>query len=204
MIGCFMDIFISTFLKIFFIMSPFFVITVFLTVTKESSVEERKALAIKVTFSVIIMSLVLLFFGRHIFSIFGITLDAFRIGAGALLFLTAIELVNGSKDDTNPQSKNVMNLAVVPLALPVIVGPGTIGILLVMGADYESTSALVVGSLALVCAVLVIGLMLYSSSFIEKLLRKEGLIVISKITGIFVAAISAQIMFSGIKNFLEI
>ena len=199
-----MDIFLSTFLKIFFIMSPFFVITVFLTVTKESSVAVRKSLAIKVTLSVIVMSLVLLFFGRHIFSIFGITLDAFRIGAGALLFLTAIELVNGSKDDTKLESDDVLQLAVVPLALPVTVGPGTIGILLVMGADYESNAELMLGSFALICAVVAIGFMLYTSSFIEKLLKKEGLIVISKITGIFVAAISAQIMFTGIKNFLGI
>jgi multiple antibiotic resistance protein len=199
-----MDVFLSTFLKIFFIMSPFFVITVFLTVTNEASLVQKKALAIKVTFAVIVMSLVLLFFGEYIFSIFGITLDAFRIGAGALLFLTAVELVKGNIKSDKPQSDNILELAVVPLALPITIGPGTIGILLVMGAEYESTSDLVVGSVALILAILVIGFMLYTSSFIEKYLGKQGLIVVSKITGIFVAAISAQIMFTGIKNFLEI
>ena len=84
-----MEIFISTFLKIFFLMTPFFVLTMFLTITQDATIRQRKALAIKVTISVTIISLILLFFGKHIFSIFGITLDAFRIGAGALLFLTA-------------------------------------------------------------------------------------------------------------------
>ncbi len=197
-----MDLFISTFLKMFFIMAPFFALTVFLTVTQEASAKEKKALAIKVTISVIITSMILLFFGKHIFTIFGITLDAFRIGAGALLFLTAIELVKGSKDSAKVGDKDVLQLAVVPLSIPVIVGPGTIGILLVMGATFEDTSSMLTGSLALISAVLVIGFMLYSSSIFERMMGKQGLLVISKITGLILAALSAQIVFTGIKNFL--
>ena len=199
-----MDLFISTFLKMFFIMAPFFALTVFLTVTQDASVKEKKALAIKVTISVIITSMILLFFGKHIFTIFGITLDAFRIGAGALLFLTAIELVKGNKDSAKVGDKDVLQLAVVPLSIPVIVGPGTIGILLVMGATFEDTSSMLTGSLALISAVLVIGFMLYSSSIFERMMGKQGLLVISKITGLILAALSAQIVFTGIKNFLEL
>jgi multiple antibiotic resistance protein len=62
----------------------------------------------------------------------------------------------------------------------VTIGPGTIGILLVMGATFENTSSMFMGSLALVCAVLVIGFMLYTSSVFEKLIGKQGLQVISK------------------------
>ncbi|BAK74525.1 MAG: MarC family protein [Arcobacter sp.] len=197
-----MDLFISTFLKMFFIMTPFFVLSVFLTVTNEATIKQRKALAIKVTISVVIASMILLFFGKNLFSIFGITLDAFRIGAGALLFITAVELVKGNKDSTKVGDKDISQLAVVPLSIPVTIGPGTIGILLVMGATFENTSSMLVGSLALICAVLVIGIMLYSSSLIEKIIGKHGLLVISKITGLFLAALSAQIVFTGIKNFL--
>ena len=199
-----MDLFISTFIKMFFIMAPFFALTVFLTVTQEASAKQKKALAIKVTISVIITSMILLFFGKHIFTIFGITLDAFRIGAGALLFLTAIELVKGSKDSAKIGDKDVLQLAVVPLSIPVIVGPGTIGILLVMGATFENTSSMLTGSLALISAVLVIGFMLYSSSIFERMMGKQGLLVLSKITGLILAALSAQIVFTGIKNFLEL
>ncbi len=199
-----MEVFISTFLKMFFIMTPFFVLSVFLTVTNDVTPSEKKALAVKVTISVIVASLILLFFGKHIFSIFGITLDAFRIGAGALLFLTAVELVKGNKDGTNISNKDVTQHAVVPLAIPITIGPGAIGILLVMGATFEKTSSLIMGSLAMICAVVVIGFMLYSSTIFEKMLGKQGLLVISKITGLFLAAISAQIIFTGIKNFLEI
>ncbi len=197
-----MDIFVSTFLKMFFIMTPFFVLSVFLTMTNDATVQEKRALAIKVTVAVIVTSLVLLYFGKHIFSVFGITLDAFRIGAGALLFLSAVELVKGSKESTKAQEKALSEIAVVPLAIPVTIGPGTIGILLVMGASFESTASLIVGSVALVCAVVVIGMMLYGASIIERVVGKQGLLVISKITGLFLAALSAQIIFTGIKNFL--
>ncbi|WP_198305644.1 MarC family protein [Arcobacter vandammei] len=199
-----MDFFISTFLKMFFIMTPFFVLTVFLTVTNEATLQEKRKLAVKVTTSVIIIALVILFFGQHIFSIFGITLDAFKIGAGALLFLTAVNLIHGSKDGQKPNDKNLNELAVVPLALPITIGPGSIGVLLVFGAELNSFGKLLIGSLALLCAILIIGTMLYLSSLIEKFIGENGLLIISKITGLFLAALSAQIMFSGIKSFLQL
>ena len=199
-----METFISTFLKIFFIMTPFFVLTMFLTMTQDATVKQRKALALKVTLSVSIVSLILLFFGKYIFTIFGITLDAFRIGAGALLFLTAVDLVKGTEHNSKVGHKDITQLAVVPLSIPMIIGPGTTGILLVMGASFEDTTAIITGSLSLLWAVLLIGLMLYTSSFLEKIIGKHGLQVISKITGLILAALSAQIVFTGIKNFLEI
>ena len=199
-----METFISTFLKIFFIMTPFFVLTMFLTMTQDATIKQRKALALKVTLSVSIVSLILLFFGKYIFTIFGITLDAFRIGAGALLFLTAVDLVKGTEHNSKVGHKDITQLAVVPLSIPMIIGPGTTGILLVMGASFEDTTAVITGCLALLWAVLLIGLMLYTSSFLEKIIGKHGLQVISKITGLILAALSAQIVFTGIKNFLEL
>ncbi|MCJ8328100.1 MAG: MarC family protein [Campylobacterales bacterium] len=197
-----MELFLSSFLKIYFMMAPFFVLTVFITITKNAKVEEKRLLAIKVTFAVIVMSLVLMFFGKNIFEVFGVTLDAFRIGAGALLFLTAVDLIHGSKDGQTIEGSKILDLAVVPLAIPVTIGPGTIGILLVMGAEYEDMTQLVTGASALVSAVLLIGVMLYLSNHLEKIVGKQGLLIISKITGLFLAAISAQFVFTGIKNFM--
>jgi multiple antibiotic resistance protein len=199
-----MEFFIPTLLKMFFIMTPFFVLSVFLTLTDDATNDEIRSLAVRVTISVIVISLILLFFGKYIFEIFGITLDAFRIGAGSLLFLTAVELVRGNKEGQKLGDRNLSEIAVVPLALPITIGPGTIGILLVMGAEFRSFSHMLFGSLALVCAILLVGLMLFLSSSINKFIGKQGLLIISKITGLFLAALSAQIVFTGIKNFLEI
>ena len=199
-----METFISTFLKIFFMMTPFLVLTVFLTITQDATVKQKRALAIKVTVSVIVTCVVLLFFGKYIFNVLGITLDAFRMGAGALLFLTAIDLVKGVEHHSRIGNKHISQLAVVPLAIPMTIGPGTTGILLLMGASFNDISNFITESLALLSAVLVFGLMLFSSTLIEAIVGKEGLQVISKITGLFLAALSAQIMFTGVKNFLGI
>ena len=199
-----MDFFIATFLKMFFVMTPFFVLSVFLTVTNEASLHEKRHLAIRVTFSVIVISLVLMYFGRYIFAIFGVTLDTFRIGAGALLFMSAVGLVNGNKDSQKLADFKLSELAVVPLALPITVGPATIGVLLVMVADNDTLGEFLLESSAMTCSILVVGLMLYFSNLIEKSVGKQGIAIISKITGIILAALSAQIMFTGIKNFLVV
>ena len=82
-----MDLFISTFLKMFFIMAPFFALTVFLTVTQEATTKEKKTLAVKVTVSIIISSLILLFFGKHIFSVFVIPCRVCRLSLVVLFVL---------------------------------------------------------------------------------------------------------------------
>ncbi|MCB1665600.1 MAG: MarC family protein [Pseudomonadales bacterium] len=197
-----MDFFVATFLKMYFVMTPFFVLSVFLTVTHEASLEEKRHLAVRVTFSVLVISLVLMYFGKYIFAIFGVTLDAFRIGAGALLFMSAVGLVNGAKESQKLADYRLSELAVVPLALPITVGPATIGVLLVMAADNDSVGEFVLESSAMTCSVLAIGMMLYFSNFIEQFIGKQGLSIVSKITGIILAALSAQIMFTGIRDFL--
>lgn len=199
-----MDFFIATFLKMYFVMTPFFVLSVFLTVTHEATLAEKRQLAVRVTMSVIVISLVLMYFGKYIFAIFGVTLDAFRIGAGALLFMSAVGLVNGKKDNQKLADYSLSELAVVPLALPITVGPATIGVLLVLVADNTTLADFVLEGSAMLCSILLIGLMLYFSNLIEKFIGKQGLQIISKITGIILAALSAQIMFTGIKNFLEL
>lgn len=85
----------ALFVKFFFLLTPPFVMSAFLSVTKDNTIQERNTLAIWITLWILIISGVLLFFGGFIFKIFGITLDAFRIGTGALLFLTAVSLVRG-------------------------------------------------------------------------------------------------------------
>lgn len=194
--------FFSIYIKFFFIMTPFFVTTIFLSMTKGSSEKDQKHLALKVTMAIAISCLVVLYFGKYIFDLFGITLDAFRIGAGVLLFLTAVDLVQKDINSQPTCDGDISKHAVVPLAIPVTVGPGTVGALMVMGAEMKSVVDVGLGSLSLLCAIASVGIMLYLSSKIEKVIGTSGLIVLSKVTGLILAALSAQIVFTGIKNFL--
>lgn len=109
----------------------------FLSVTKDNTIQERNTLAIWITLWILIISGVLLFFGGFIFKIFGITLDAFRIGTGALLFLTAVSLVRGDSLRV-PSGDSVQSLAVVPMAIPITLGPASIGVLMVYGGEIKT------------------------------------------------------------------
>jgi len=197
--------FIHAYLKIFFVLTPFFVTSTFVAMTSDYGEEKRKKTAIKITIAVLISSFIIYMFGQYIFALFGITLDAFRIGAGALLFLSALQLVEGSPTSRQKQPKTAdedQDIAVVPLAIPITVGPGVIGMLMVMAAELPSTSDRLLVSGALFCAVATVGGLLYVSGGIERLIGNKGLTILTKLTGLFVSAIAAQLIFTGLRNFL--
>ncbi len=195
--------FISVWLKFFFLLTPFFAITIFLVMTKDMTGGKRRITAIKTTCAMIVICLFLYYFGNFIFKVFGITLDAFRIGAGSILFLTSIKLTTGSgKLSVSKEDKEDGDISVTPMAIPFIVGPGTIGALLVMGTEPREPLLHIVGFFALVLAIACVGVLLYLAVFVEKIIGKSGLNILSKISGLILAALAAQIIFTGIKNFL--
>lgn len=182
-------------------MTPFFVLSVFLILSKSMSSYEKKRIIIKLSITVIIISLVFLIFGQYIFSLFGITLDAFKIGAGSVLFLSALEMIKGNAEVPEGTNKHGGDFAIVPLAIPVTVGPGMIGILMVIGAELQTFGDIAKVAISLVAAVASVAVVLLFSNKIQRLLGPQGLEVLPKITGLFVSAIGAQIVFSGIKGF---
>jgi multiple antibiotic resistance protein len=135
--------FIQIYLKFFFLLTPFFLLSTFLSLTRDMDYEKRRKTAFKVMLSVFIISVILLFIGNQIFSVFGITLNSFRIGTGALLFLSAKSLVQG-KDAVEVEDEE-RDIAVVPLAMPVAVGPATTGALLVIGTELPGAMDKIAG-----------------------------------------------------------
>lgn len=192
--------FIAVWLKFFFIFTPFFALSMFLSVTGDYTEKRRHKLAVMTSIAVAVLCVGLLFLGNQIFALFGITLNAFRIGVGALLFLSAINLVQGRKA---PQDENQeADIAVVPLAMPVIVGPATTGTLLVMGAGLSGVTEKIVGCMALLLAVFCLGVMLLLATTIERGIGQRGLNILSKLTGIILAALAAQMIMDGVLGFL--
>ena len=194
--------FFAVFVKFFFILTPFFIIAVFLAMTENETVKVRHALAVRITIAVVIISLILFFAGMTIFTTLGITVDAFRIGAGALLFLSGVSLVNG-KLELPAAKRSIMDLAVVPLAIPVTLGPGSVGALVVMSTETTSLTARLLTALAIVAASLAVGVLLYLSAEIKRLIGRSGISMLSKLTGLILAALSSHMMFTGIAAYLK-
>ena len=190
---------VSVWLKFFFLFTPFFALSMFLAMTGQNTEAQRRKLALRVGGAVGVCCLVLYFFGSFIFSVFGFTLDAFRVGAGALLFLSAVTLVKANLAAMTPAPEE--DIAVVPLAMPVIVGPATTGTLLVLGAEITDPAQKSVGCVALLAAVACMTAILLAASWIERLAGRRGINILSKVTGLVLAALAAQMILVGIQHF---
>jgi multiple antibiotic resistance protein len=127
--------------------------------TSDFEESARKKTALKVTISTIAASMVIYFIGNQIFYLFGITINSFRIGTGALLFLSAYSLVKGG--EKVHLSEEEQDIAVVPLSIPVAIGPATTGTILVMGSEGNSILEKSVGLSALILAIIAMGAFLF-------------------------------------------
>ncbi|BFO06365.1 MarC family protein [Pseudomonas guariconensis] len=190
----------SVYLKMLVLYSPFFVLSCFIRLTRGYSSKERKQLAWRVAIAALVASVVLYLFGRAIFGVFGITPDAFRIGAGSVLFISALGMAQGK---AAVQADNVQqDVTIVPLTIPLTVGPGTIGALLVMGVGQPHWDDKLLAIVSIALASFTVGLVLYLSNRIERILGDQGLQIVSRLMGLFVCALAAQIIFTGIKGYL--
>jgi len=196
-----MGLFLDVFTKVFFILSPFFSVSMFLLLSGDMDRRARHRCALRTSLAILVICFVVYFFGNVIFRVLGITVPAFQVGAGALLFLTAIQMVTGKRGEIAASPDE--DFAVVPLAIPMIVGPGTIGTILVLGMEISSASEKIVAGSAVLLAVVMISLFLFLAMPIARLLGQKGLQMMMKLTGLILTAIAAQIVFSGIRGFLD-
>ena len=196
-------VFIGMVVQFFFLLTPFFVLSLFVSLTAGMTLKEQRKLAVRTTLAILIIVVILYLLGDRIFGYLGITLDAFRIGAGLVLLLSGIEVVRSSGTPSGTrQCDDDGDVADVPLAIPYTVGPGTIGTLLTMGASAESAAIRISHLAGIVIAVFMMGALLYFSATLERLLKKKGLNILSKLTGLFLAALASQLIFTGIRNML--
>jgi multiple antibiotic resistance protein len=188
--------------KFFLILTPFFILSVFVAVSNDLNAKDKNSLAYRTTFAVWLTCMILYIFGNVIFNYLGITLDAFRIGAGLVLMLNGIEMV---RSNGIPSARNIgtgSDISVVPLAIPYTVGPGTIGTLLVMGAEAPTLGQRVTELIGITVAVALVGTMLRFSNKIAEILKQKGVNILSKLTGMFLVSLAAQLIFTGVKNIL--
>lgn len=190
----------SLYLKMLVLYSPFFVLSCFISLTRGYTIAERKRLAWKVAFGTLIASVSLYLFGEHIFTLFGITVDAFRIGAGSVLFISALGMAQGKP--AVQQDNLQQDVTIVPLTIPLTVGPGTIGAMLVMSASHPDLDDRLLAVIGIAAASVTVGVVLYLSDAFEHLLGDQGLQIVSRLMGLFVCALAAQIIFTGVKNYL--
>ena len=186
---------------ILILLNPSAVLSTFLALTANESERSRRNIALRSAAAVICAGIVLYFSGAVIFKIFGINIDVFRIGGGVILMVCAIKLVLGDNGKKEPGEEPNGDIAVVPLAIPMAVGPGTSAGLIVLGMAEKTVTAIAFNLGAIILASVLLTALLLAGTKAERTLGKRGISIITKLTGLFLSALAAGMILQGIKNF---
>jgi multiple antibiotic resistance protein len=199
---------ISSLAAIFVVMDPLGAIPVFLVTTEGDPPKKRNQIIKRACWAAFIILVAFALLGAVIFRIFGITFAAFRIAGGILLLKVSLDMLYarrpGSHITTGEQeaAAEKEDVAIVPLAMPMLSGPATIATVLVLMEKSSSTfqSAIVIISIFLVC--LFTYIILRSSNLLFRKLGQTGVNILVRIMGLILLALAIQFVFDGIKQIL--
>lgn len=195
---------------LFAITNPVGAVPVFLSVTHDLSWRERKEIATKSAITVVITLTVFALIGHWIFRFFGSTTDAFAIAGGILLFRMAMEMLSGklssvkiSRDDTEELDDEAITLeevAVIPLAIPLISGPGAITTVMLYMANTNSFVERLVILLVILAIGITVWVTLCSANRIKRVLGRVGIKVMTRMMGLILTSMAVQMIINGIKG----
>ncbi|MEO9653050.1 MAG: MarC family protein [Roseobacter sp.] len=195
---------ITAFVTMFVVIDPIGLAPFFVALTQGASKAARKRIAIRATVISVVILLAFAAFGEALLSFIGISMPAFRVAGGILLFLTALDMLferrTKRREDRTEEDEHD-DPSVFPLAIPLIAGPGSIAsVILLMGQrpGLEGT-VIVLGATGLVM-VIVMGLFMVSG-LLERALGKTGITVVSRLLGMLLAALSVQFVLDGLAAF---
>lgn len=194
------------FSTVFFVVDPLALIPIFLTMTPAESNRERARTALRASLTACIVLILFAIVGHLIFRLFGISLSAFKIAGGILLFMLGLEMMRASTSRTKqtPEEKREgiekSDVAIIPLAIPLLSGPGAIATVMVLMTRHRQWTygIPVVLAIILTCA-LTYGL-LRAATFFERRLSRTFLNVLSRIMGLILAAIAVEFILSGLRD----
>lgn len=198
---------LSVFMGFFAIMNPIANTAVFLGLTAGDSDAVRRRVAIKAVLAAFILVVAFVLLGKLIFGLFGITLPAFRITGGVLVALIGYQMLHGSPSSVHHPTESdradsleaQLGIAISPLAIPILAGPGTIAT--AMNFASAGTLGELIVTIAAFGALCAITLLFFV--FGERLvgyLGQSGLNVVTRIMGLILAVIGVQMLLDGLAG----
>ena len=196
------------------LINPFSALSIYLDLTQNHSTKEKRRIARTAALAVFIVIVVFALGGGILLKVLGISVGSFQVGGGILVLLIAISLMNGNDNPAKPKidpnseehhhaqqvRRNEKAIAVVPIAIPITIGPGGISTVIIYSSAAKNYSdiALIIISGFLVS--LICYLILIVAGRISKRLGTTGLTILNRIMGMMLAAISVEIIVAGLKS----
>ena len=197
---------ITAFTTLFIIIDPPGLAPLFLALTQGMTPGQRRAIGLRACIIAFVLMLVFLFLGETVLTFVGISMPAFRIAGGILLFLTALEMLFQKrqarrKDNADEgAAEHHDDPSVFPLALPLIVGPGAITTVILFAGqaraavDYAAITGVMLAVLGIVF------LSFLASGVIERALGRTGINIVTRVLGMLLAALAIQFVLDGIRQ----
>ena len=199
---------IVAFPSLLVIINPVMVTSIFITLTSTTTAEMKRTIIWRtaiVSFAVLLAFAVL---GTLIFRFFSITIGAFQIAGGVILFSVAMGMLHAKTPritHTPEEIEEAMSsddIAVVPLAIPMVAGPGAITTVIVLSGEAHAAPNMVILFMAIVVAIAIVFVMLRNAARIQKYLGASGLNITSRLMGMILAAVAVQFVINGVVSAL--
>ncbi|MBO0344406.1 MarC family protein [Roseibium limicola] len=207
------DFLINAFATLFVTIDPVGLAPMFLAVTAGYSKQDRRKIAIRATITAFLILLVFYVTGNAVLEILGISVSAFRVAGGVLLFLISVEMVFGKRqkrktetaeaavDDHDPADMH--EVAIFPLAIPLIAGPAAISAIILLSGQAPDTVTYVGLGLVILSILVACMLSFLLADRIERLMGDTAQLVITRLLGVLLSALSVQFIADGIISLLQ-
>lgn len=194
----------ATFLALFPIVDPFGGIPIFFTMTSSWPARERYRTAFKTGIWVFVILVTFLFFGRFVLSFFGISLPVLKIAGGLIVANTAWGMVTSHARITPEESHEAQDkedISLTPLAMPLMSGPGAIGVVMALAAHVDNSAAYIGMIVGIAGVALSVVLFFCMGGPLVRKLGPSAVGAINKIFGFLILAIAVQLVWNGIADF---
>lgn len=201
-----MELFIYVFAALFSVLNPLGAIPIFVGLTQDDSKQERSRISLWAAINVFIILGISYFIGEYVLAFFGISIDALRIAGGIIIVSSGFSLLTGnfSKRGVGKKvasdAKNRNDIALTPLAIPMLAGPGSMSLLIAMYQEHTEISQKAITCFAILTVAFAIFLILKSAHYLSRILGASGIVAISRIIGFIVIAIGIQYITSALVN----
>lgn len=200
------SLYLKFFIGLVAIINPLGLLPVFVSLTSHQTPQERMKTNTTANIAVMVILWVSMFGGQVILDVFGISIASFRIAGGSLITLIAWSMLQGKlgevKHNKEEKGESIAkeSIAVVPLALPLMAGPGAISSTIVYSSQFHTPSQLFGLSLVVVVFSLFSWLVFRAAPLLFRLMGKTGINVVTRIMGLIMMSLGIEIMVAGLKH----
>lgn len=201
--------FLKVFAALFAIMSPIANLPVFLALTGDRDAAGKRAVALTASVALAVGTAVVFVGGEAILALFGISVDGFRLAGGLLILLIALSMLHGGEsaahagsDAEKAHHQTVDNPGIYPLAVPMLLGPGSISTIVIFREQAKGAAQEVALLAALAAVVALLAATFLAGPLLSRLLGRTAVSIMSRLMGMILAAIAMEMMVTSLKVLL--